>query len=894
MLLNAWLNWQSVSNQHFRIYYHKGWDGEAINAIQTLEHYRPRVERLTGGSKLHVPIMIEDLGNEVNGYTDVLNTKIAVFAYPPTSGELAAGEDWWQMVATHEYIHMLQMTRESGIPMLLRIGFSNFFYPELWQPGWMTEGITVYGESRLSQYSGRLKGGTYHPIISVLAKNDKMPSRTKAAYFSYDTPQANYYVFGGAFFEYLANHYGESQFSQLYARNSSSTLAYLNGETPAVNLDPAYRMTYGKSLDSLWNDWISFEKRQQYNLPTRNFTADGWFKSNLQVAGKKLYYVAGKADKTGPNSSFFSYKLYQTDIPSSVVVRDKLHPNVIENNQAHLEVLVEQSADFPAGYQIYKGKLYYSRSELRRGFANNEMDGLGSVVEIWQQDLTGGNRRKLCHGQIRAFLPMPDGSLLTSEDNETHTASILYKIQPDAKLKSVYYKSNMLIHTILANGNNLILGAKANWQNSSIYSFDLRTKALLPVIDTPYYETPVSYSGDNIIFNAVYDGKMGAYIYNLTTTFCYKFTNVSDIRTPVLLPDNRELFISISPNGYDIYQDKLTQTQFNIPLDATPAPPVRTVKSGSRVPSQYAVSGTAGTYLANIGHMLVPRILHLPIIEGTQDSMAYGASLSGGDVVGDFPSWSATVVYDTKFAKYKYALALQNNFLRPIKHVIGYSNDDAKSLSSVQYVSLLKRQNYGLQDVITGFSFLTKDDYQRKILTPFLELDLGWASGNLSARQFVPIEKETLIKSNRERMGWQSYLQYHQKLLLSSELKATAFIANDTGADLTEVFGSIRGYDHEFKSNQGAVFQANIYKPLIKIRDGIWNPQIYMEDVCLGLYYDAAIPYKGDWTPAQSSQGVEVLTELGLAFNLRLSLGIRYSYNKEKVTTSEVFVNTLF
>ena len=75
ILLNAWADWQSVSNQHFRIYFKGQWENEARNALKTMEYYRPQLEELTGGSKKQIPITLEDLGNEINGYTETDDNK---------------------------------------------------------------------------------------------------------------------------------------------------------------------------------------------------------------------------------------------------------------------------------------------------------------------------------------------------------------------------------------------------------------------------------------------------------------------------------------------------------------------------------------------------------------------------------------------------------------------------------------------------------------------------------------------------------------------------------------------------------------------------------------------------------------------------------------------------
>ena len=224
----ALANWHTLYNNNFKVFYQTGMESEAMSAIQTLEYYRPYVEKLTGNTHPHTAIKIEDIGNLVNGYANPVGNQIALFRYPPTSDELSYCDDWTQMVATHEYIHMLQMTNDSGIPRLLRTLFGNLLYVQLNQPMWMTEGITVYGESQLSPTSGRLNSGYYNSIISVLAKEDRLPSMTKASYYSTDTPLAHYYVFGGSFHSYLSRTYGEDKLALLYDDNSSRVESYAN------------------------------------------------------------------------------------------------------------------------------------------------------------------------------------------------------------------------------------------------------------------------------------------------------------------------------------------------------------------------------------------------------------------------------------------------------------------------------------------------------------------------------------------------------------------------------------------------------------------------------------------------------------------------------------------
>jgi hypothetical protein len=883
LFLHAWADWQSISSAHFRIYFRDEWAAEAEKLIGTLEYNRPLMESMTGNAKGVIPFTIQDMGNIANGYTDPVGTRISVFAYPPTSDELAVGEDWWQMVACHEYLHELQIARASGTPALLRLLFGNIFYPHLWQPAWMTEGITVYGESQFSRYAGRLNGGTYPSIISALAMKGKLPSPTKASYNSQDTPLASHYTFGGAFYDYLTRTYGKDRLAQLFDYTSSSTWSYSSVLLPNLYLDKAFATVFGKDVASLWTDWQAYEAAKVFTLPDNPLTSSGWHKSDLKYHAGKLYYVDAISIKTGPSSSFMNYRLCSLDLDSGVAA-----------NSAKPATVVLQNTEFPAGYAFAGSYLYYTSSQWQRGFDNVDYDGLGSVTQLWKKDLQTGQRTRLFSGMIRAFCPLQDDSVLMSLDNATHSGSSLVRLQSGTQNVETLYETSGLISAILPRGGNYILGLKMPWRNNGIYLFESASRRLTPVLNTPYYAFPVSVDGDNLVFNATFEGLYRGYIMNLRTNQVQRLTGYSDVRSPVMLPSGQTAFISINDKGNDIY---LAQTQYN----QFTLPPVIPVSTSQKAPGQprsttvpLVRNGHASTYLTNLGHLLLPRIVHLPILLGTGDSLAVGAILMGNDAVGDFPLWTAQVIYDTYREKLMYGIGLENNFFQPVKHIVSYTNDEEQSFTSRQYAGLYHSRNYGLSSVYAGFAFNTKQDFSRKIWTPFVQADFTYPYTNLTLKGFLPYETTDFLPSDRERSGWQAFAQLHQQLPLHSEIKAMALFANDPDADSDEVFGRIRGYDKDFEVNQGAVIQTSWYKPLLKIRQGLWAPQIYLEDISGGLFYDLALTERKD-IASQHAYGAELIAELGVAYNYALNLGVRYGFNVEKDQGQvDIIFGTLF
>lgn len=878
MFLQAWVSYENISNPYFKIFYRKGWDSAALNLLQTMEYYRPYVEELTGNKMGQIPFVIEDMGNVVNGYTNPVGIKIAVFAYPPSDGELSVGKDWWQMVGVHEYIHMAQITKISGEPTLLRSIFGNILYPNLYQPNWMSEAITVYGESGMDKYSGRMNGGYYSSIITALAKENKLPSITKAGYNSSDYSHANHYVFGGSFYKYLADTYGADKFPILYEYTGSSLFSYLNPIYSNLSLDAAYKLAFGKGLTDLWLDWQVFETNKKVSLPKQPITTDGWQKARLTHHDNSLYYTVYQRDKTGPFSGFGSHALMRIQNPSFGSLP---------------ETIVSQDTDFPAGFKLQGNKLYYSRQEMKQGFANNEYNGLGVLCEIWQKDLYTGRNKKLVKGPIRSFCVKDDESLLFCEDDEYHEKSLLYSYDIHSKQKRLLARFNLLINTMHYLNGRLILSANSFLQNNDVYELDLTEYTLKPLITTPYAENVVDVNDSRIIFESVYDTHKGCYSYDLDTGIVTKIGDFDYISSYCQTADGSNYFLALNADGMDVYSDPLRSLTFLLPKEESKAAYAK-LEAGKdfMILDKYPFSW--GGYASNIGHMLWPRMLRFPILEPNENGelQNLGVVLAGNDILGDFPQWTATLLYDLENKKFGFDVDLQNDFFQPVSQTISYSSLNGASFSADQSIQLLTKMNRGIKNVWTGFGVVTSEGFERKLWYPYLGCSLGWANGKLSLINALMYENTEFWPSDRDRLGWQANLAIKQKLSSKMEFNSKASLAYDPNANPDEVFGKLRSYNKRWEQKKGAIIQNTIYAPIIKIREGIWNPNIFLDDIHLGLFYDTAILAENQFVIDRWSTGIELIGELSMGYMGSLDLGFRLGYNKQKQIVPSIVIST--
>jgi hypothetical protein len=857
--------WKTMANDYFMVYYRSGMEDEALHALKVMEHYRPRLEQLTGNTSHLVAIKLEDMGNLVNGYANPVGNQIGLFMYPPTKGSLGQGEDWFQTVATHEYIHQLQITHEGGIPRELRRYLGNILYVHLHQPMWMTEGITVYGESQLSPYSGRMNGAYYSALVSALAAEDKLPSRTKAAYYSFDTPQAHYYVYGGSFHSYLARRYGEQRFGDLYKDNSSRVTAYLNGALPMLALDPAFKNAYGKPLAELWQEWQAEEKSHAKLHPSVRITEDGDHKEDLKYYDGALYYVRSLTEKTGPGMAFGKNSLMKMELS--------------DPGREPVEVL-RQATEFPASYHVVGDKIYYSRSEYRRGFGNKDNDGYGSITEIMLKDSRG--TRKIYSGQVRAFLPLSDTEMLIAEDLPLYRGSVLMHHSLDTGEQKTLYSGEALIHKIFRDKDDIYLNAKQYWRNSGI--FRLQTGILEPVLESPNWQELVAVDNSVISYNTVQNNQMQAWSYDIRSRAQSKLQYDQYIKDPIQASDGSTYFLSVSSKGMDLYQAPLKSLSTPTPKSSMPLVPI----AKERFEGQQYLYGNQeirhSGYLNNIAHLLNPRMVHLPMIQGNGDSLAIGAVLVGNDAVGDFPQYILSGVYDFAQDEFVGSFSLSSTVLAPINQDLMISSDDDGTYMLNQSVSLYKRQNYGLNSVNAGLGAISWENWQRKMLYPFVSQQYSWSGGSFGLRNTLMYEAKDLLDSNRDRLGWQGQISLRQRISKHSEFQGSWLGAYDPDADSDDVFYAIRGYDDELQSSKGFTLRNTWYTPLVKIRQGSWNPQIYVEDINLGVFFDAAGVPKDLDNSMLYSYGVELTGEFSVLFQGQLSAGIRLGKTRDDET----------
>ncbi|MEO0225611.1 MAG: hypothetical protein ABIL05_01535, partial [candidate division WOR-3 bacterium] len=369
-----WFNWKTLKTENFTVFYKTGYEWEAWQALQNLEYYREKVVDLTGNRPGRTAIVIEDIGTMANGFANPVFRDIHLFIYPPAGGELDMTENWYRAVGIHEYTHLAHMRKTAGVMRFLSQTFGTIFQPNSYSPGWVIEGITVYTESQLSPYEGRLNDGFFDAYIACCADQGKLPSLGKATYTPLEFPYyAGSYLFGGGFFEYLALKYGEDKFAQFFKTYGSCCMApHLAVLFPITGIDAASYLVYGRSMVTLFNEWEKYEimRYQGWKIEGRQLTRRGWYCRYLLSDGKHLYYVREYPKKTDARSIFYFSKIVAYDLKTG---KEK--------------VVADLTSSVSTPLKIRDGWLYYTTRELRYGYANLAQIGCGFESNLYRRNL---------------------------------------------------------------------------------------------------------------------------------------------------------------------------------------------------------------------------------------------------------------------------------------------------------------------------------------------------------------------------------------------------------------------------------------------------------------------------------------------------------------------------
>ena len=398
----------TLDTKHFHVHVPVGLEREGRVAGAAAERAYAQLSAELTEPRGPIDLVVTDDADYSNGYaTPTPTNRIVVFATPPIeAGALRLNEDWLGIVITHELTHIFHLDRADGVWSLAQhvFGRAPALFPNSYGPSWLTEGLAVYYESRLTQ-GGRLKDAEFAMYARAAALEHRFPDLNALSLGSPLFPGGNgAYGFGALFVDYLAQTRGDSSIRRLVDAQSSALIPYWLNREAKIAFGTSFESAFGMLRDSIQR---SVGERQAPLPGWRELTTHGYYALDPRWLGdSSLVYAANDGRSTSA-----AYSLGVDGTRRRIGRRNGLGPSVPLRGGGFLFSQLDRESP-----SEIRSDLYVERDGEQRRITHG--------MRLVQPDVRGD-------GTIVAVQIAPSRTRLLVLDSTAKTHRILREADPD-------------------------------------------------------------------------------------------------------------------------------------------------------------------------------------------------------------------------------------------------------------------------------------------------------------------------------------------------------------------------------------------------------------------------------------------------------------------------------
>ena len=247
------LAWRTLETSHFAVHFADRHRAQARTVAAAAERLLPSVTTLLGWKPAErIEVVVLDSADFANGLASPLPFNFSmIFLAPPDDGELLQNREWLDLVLVHELFHVVHLDMARGAPLGLRSLFGRlpFLFPNVFQPGWIIEGLAVHKESDPAKAYGRLGQAHFEGMMRAEASRG-LRSLAEVNAGGRRFPLNRDYLYGGYFFLFLEERYGAATLASFIENFSDNVIPFRVHTNPEVPT--------GKTMDHLWEEYDSW------------------------------------------------------------------------------------------------------------------------------------------------------------------------------------------------------------------------------------------------------------------------------------------------------------------------------------------------------------------------------------------------------------------------------------------------------------------------------------------------------------------------------------------------------------------------------------------------------------------------------------------------------------
>lgn len=725
--LDPRLDWHTVESAHFLVLFSKGNETVAERAVAIAEEaHRRLVPELRWEPQEKTRLVLADVSDAANGMaTPFPFNRIVVYLSPPLEEPFAItdSEEWLRLVITHEYAHILHLDNVQEGPADLRRLFGRLYFPNLFEPNWLIEGLATYEETKLTR-GGRGRSSYTEMLLRTATLEGRFPSLAQAGTAPDSWPAGELpYLFGVKFYQHLVEKYGPDlpgKYSRRYAGRSFPFL-----------VDSTAKATFASTFPREWRLWQE-ELQRTYQSQNEALTAAGLTPvTPLTATGDHNLFPA-----LSPDGKRLAYTSRTADRVSSLLLADAdgqhsrpLLRRAVAPGNAALAWLADGSG------------LVYAKIEADR------FDNLFS--DLYRLDLASNTEQRLTTG-LRAG--SPDLAPLSGEIVFTAGAAAANRLAVvTADGSNLRYLSPPDTPRLFAtprwspDGQRIAVSVKETDGRFVIQILDRGGNVLDTLPDFGAINASPAWSGDGatLFFTSDRSGIYNIHAYQPASRNLFQVTNrLGGAFTPQPTPDGQGLLLAdYSSAGFDLARIALHPESWQPVVIETTQPAASTLTE-SAPPAPAAVSTPISTSAPASVYVpwndLRPHYW-LPWFGADEAGAQLGLISSGSDAI-DRHSWTATATWGTASHHPAYSLLYRYDGFLPTVQLLA---DD----QSVPYATFFrapgaKEETYWERRRNLGLDLILPSDglWSRHFLIPGLRYERFSGATDLPAGLTPPEE----------------------------------------------------------------------------------------------------------------------------------------------------------